>query len=200
MLNKDKRVYELDCDMTEQMFAELDGRHGNATKIMVVLLGTDDSKDGNLTLTKLAGRTGMSKQAAMSSLRVLEKMGMIEYTGNVVKLKTDKLMGDESVESEVKERRVYASDWDKLNNPTDMAIKKMLGDIGIDYMVHTKARLQEAAGEPIDPNVLERIINDNQKEWVPDARKAQGYYYSRLLDLVLKGYRRTKRIIQQEAV
>jgi predicted transcriptional regulator len=183
----------------EAVFSELDGRHGNAIKIMVVLLGTDDCADSNLTLTELGRRTGMDKTAALSSLRMLEQKGLIEYTGSVVKLKIDELMGDESVESEVKERRVYASAREKLNNPTDKAIKRMLGDIGITYMAHTKTMLQEAAGEPIDPNVLERIINDNQKEWVPDARKTEGYYYSRLEDLVWTQYKRTKQMMEKEA-
>lgn len=191
--------YRLPCDIMEALFSELDGRHGNAIKIVIVLLGADDGVDGNLTLTELARRTGMDKTAAVSSLRALERKSLIEYTGNVVKLKIEKLMGDENVESEVKERHVYASARDKLNNPTDKAIKRMLGDIGITYMAHTKTMLQEAAGEPIDPNVLERIINDNQKEWVPDARKTEGYYYSRLEDLVWTQYKRTKQMMEKEA-
>ena len=191
--------YRLPCDIMEALFSELDGRHGNAIKIVIVLLGADDGVDGNLTLTELARRTGMDKTAAVSSLRALERKSLIEYTGNVVKLKIEKLMGDENVESEVKERHVYASARDKLNNPTDKAIKRMLGDIGITYMAHTKAMLQEAAGEPIDPKVLERIINENQKEWEPEAHKTQGYYYSRLEDLVWRTYKRTKRMMEKEA-
>ena len=190
--------YRLPRDVMEAVFSELDGRHGNAIKIMVVLLGTDDCADSNLTLTELGRRTGMDKTAALSSLRMLEQKGLIEYTGSVVKLKIDELMGNESVESEVKERRVYASAREKMNNPTDKAIKRMLGEIGITYMAHTETMLQEAAGEPIDPNVLERIINDNQKEWEPEAHKTQGYYYSRLEDLVWRTYKRTKRMMEKE--
>ena len=165
--------YRLPCDVMEAVFSELDGRHGNAIKLMVVLLGADDRVDGKLTLTELAGRTGMSKQAAMSSLRVLEKLGMIEYTGNVVKLKFNKLMGDEDIEPEMKERRVYASDWDKLNNPTDKAIRKMLNEIRVNYMVLTKVRLEEAAGESLDPMVLEAIIKENSDIWAKNAQKPQ---------------------------
>lgn len=198
-MNKEKRVYELDYDLTERMFAELDGRHGNAIKIMIVLLGTDDSDDGNLTLTKIAGRTGMDKKAVMSSLVVLNRKGMLEYTGDVVKLKTDKLMRADHVESACRERRVYASAWDRMNNPTDKAIRRMLGEIGVDYLPHTKAKFEEAAGEPLDPVVLERIIQNNPAAWKVEERKREGYYYKSLLYLIETEYSRTKRQLENEA-
>ena len=198
MLNKDKRVYELDCDVTERVFAELDGRHGNATKIMVVLLGKDDSKDGNLTLTELAGRTGMSKKAVMSSLEVLRKREMLEYAGNVVKLKIDELTGDERVETESKERHVYASDWDKLNNKTDKSIRKMLGEIGVNYVALTKVRLEEAAGEPLDPEVLEAIIKAHPEAWVEEERKSQNYFFAVLYSLVGSEYQRMKKKLRRK--
>ena len=191
--------YRLPCDVMEAVFSELDGRHGNAIKLMVVLLGADDRVDGKLTLTELAGRTGMSKQAAMSSLRVLEKLGMIEYTGNVVKLKFNKLMGDEDIEPEMKERRVYASDWDKLNNPTDKAIRKMLNEIRVNYMVLTKVRLEEAAGESLDPMVLEAIIKENSDIWAKNDQKPQRYNFGTLCNLVGSEYQRTKKMLQREA-
>ena len=87
-MNKGARVYELNCDIVEWMFSKLDGRCGNAIKIMIVLLGTDDSKDSNLTLKKLAEKTGMSRKTVMPTLEVLMEKGMIDYEDNVVKLKT----------------------------------------------------------------------------------------------------------------
>ena len=75
----------------------------------------------------------------------------------------------------------------------------MLGEIGVDYLPHTKAKFEEAAGEPLDPVVLERIIQNNPAAWKVEERKREGYYFKSLLYLIEAEYSRTKRQLENEA-
>ena len=60
----------------------------------------------------------------------------------------------------------------------------MLEEIGVDYLPHAKAKFEEAAGEPLDPVVLERIIQNNPAAWKVEEQKREGYYYKSLLYLI----------------
>ena len=63
----------------------------------------------------------------------------------------------------------------------------------------TKEYLEEAAGESIDPDVLEKIIREHPEAWIKEERKKQSYYFATLRNLVGSEYARTKRKLGQEA-
>lgn len=192
---QEAQAYKLDYDVTEQVFAKLNGHHGNAIKLMVVLLGNDDSV---FALTELAQRTGMNKAAAVSALGVLERKGMIERNGDVIKLRIDKLAGDKTSDSRCRSKRIYTSSWSVLSTPRDKALRKMLGEIGMNYVERTKICLEEAAGEEPDLMVLEEIIKAHPEAWTEEERKTQNYYFATLCNLVTAEYRRRKKKLMQE--
>ena len=192
---RESKVYKLDYDTMGQVFAQLNGRHGNAIKIMIVLLG---NKDSVFALTELAERTEMKRTAAVSALGVLERKGLIERNGDVVKLKIDKWDSDKTADSECKEKYIYASPWSGLNTSRDKELRKMLGEIGVNYVGRTKACLEEAAGEEPDLMVLEEIIKAHPDAWTEEERKTQSYYFATLYNLVTVEYRRRKKKLMQE--
>ena len=140
----------------------------------------------------------MNKRAAVSALGVLERRGLIERDGDVVKLKIDKLASDKTADLECKEKHVYASSWSGLSTPCDKALRKMLGEIGVNYVGRTKACLEEAAGEEPDLMVLEEIIKAHPDAWTEEERKTQSYYFATLYNLVTAEYRRRKKKLMQE--
>lgn len=76
---------QLPYSLLEGLFAKLDGRHGNAIKVMIYLLGLKG--DGSFKLSKkwILKQTGMSAQKYYETMQYLEQEGLIErMPGSVI--------------------------------------------------------------------------------------------------------------------
>lgn len=77
-------TYVLPQKVMDEIFAKIDGKNGNAIKLIVVLLGT---KEGFRPSTKwLCDRTGMKKTAYYRARDYLADLGIISVSNNTIKI------------------------------------------------------------------------------------------------------------------
>lgn len=77
-------TYVLPQKTMDEIFSKIDGKNGNALKLIVVLLGT---KEGFRPSTKwLCDRTGMKKTAYYRARDYLTELGILDVYGDTIKI------------------------------------------------------------------------------------------------------------------
>lgn len=69
--------YQLPHNIMDAVFSKLDGKNGNAIKLMVVLLGTRGDGSFGISEEFIRQRTGMAKQNYHRTLHMLEEIGFV---------------------------------------------------------------------------------------------------------------------------
>lgn len=85
------RFVQLPQELLDRLFAKLDGRHGNAIKLMIELLGIKGDGSFRLSTKWICDRTGMSKQKYFDTMKYLEEWELIERTDDEIYVNIDRI-------------------------------------------------------------------------------------------------------------
>lgn len=84
-----KDFYVLPGDIMDIIFNELDGKNGNALKLMVVLIGTQNG--WKLTEKYIESRTGMAKQNYHRAMKTLQELEFVYIGEKSVTVNLDRI-------------------------------------------------------------------------------------------------------------
>ena len=219
--------YQLPHDLMDIVFNTLDGRHGNALKIMVVLIGTQGDGHFGISEKWVLKRTSMSKQKYYETLKFLESIGFIYRNEQGIVLDIETIMSrgnrDESqsmLDSDkegpyldsnsfrnddhnnnviIKEKKKKFRDNGCLSSYEE-EIKYLLTSIGVSYSSYTQGELEHAAGEKLDPSVLRVLISKNRSTWSTGKLEGQNYLYVALKRIIEAHYQSNKRTLEAERI
>ena len=86
--------YKLSQKVMDSIFNKLDGKNGNAIKIMVVLLGTNGNGTFRISEEFIKQRTGITKQNYHRTMKYLESIGFIKKENKVITIDVNYILSD----------------------------------------------------------------------------------------------------------
>lgn len=222
----DGRFVQIPLDLLDKLFAKLDGRHGNAIKLMIELLGIKGDGSFRLAPKWICDRTHMTKQKYFETLKYLEEWQLVQRIDDGIIVNIDRIKNagddhrheqkytrdgknghqddenhnrhdDHNIENN-KEKKKKETDKCMPSKENDSEIEQLLSSIGVNYSSYTRKELNHAAGEDLDPCVLRELIRKNQPTWIRGKCEGQNYCYIALKQIIKNHYQRAKRDLEGE--
>lgn len=184
-MSKGEYFYNLPQKIIDSIFNNIDGKNGNAIKIMIVLLGTIGDGSFGISEKYMCDRTGITAQNYYRARKFLENIGFITIEGNSIIINIDRIINSNHDDYKISHHQnnngnrdddlnTHRDDFQNSNRDDEYNKEEQIKNILITYKEDNICK---------DIEIIRTVLNmfKNKKKY-KDIQQEIIYYFDKKID------------------